>query len=268
MKFAISNPKNQSGGFTLVEVLLVIPIATIMVVVLVGAIFTQYTASLAESARTELRASGQTILINLQDELLFTIAYGEGLETRLDDPNEPSGGWTYNTDPQTLIISEIALDSTRRDENRHIVRQRVNNCETSSVTANPLAINNVIYFVQDDPNSNYGTLYKRTIVPEYNICSRDTATGDPCTPVSVTCRDNAKETTCPEALVGTDNCTAKDSALSEDVIDFVIRYFAEGNVETSVPSSADKIEITLTLGKKVFGKDVSTEVKHTIRKIN
>lgn len=258
----------RNSGFTIIEILLVIPIATILVVVLVGALFTQYANSLAESSRTTLRANGQTILINLQDELLFTIAYGEGLEGRLNDPNEPSGGWNYDTNPDTLIINEIALDSTRRDDDRHIVRQRINNCESSSITSNPLAINNVIYFVEQIPNSDYSRFVKRTITPEYDYCSIDTVSGDPCTPESSTCRTNAKETSCPEGLVGTDNCSFEDSILSENVLDFEVVYFAENNVETSFPSDADKIELVLTLGDKIFGKAVEAEVKHTIRKIN
>jgi type II secretory pathway pseudopilin PulG len=259
---------NKEQGFTLVELIISLPLVTIIVVVLVSALFTQYTNTLAESARTSLRASGQTILINLQDELLFTIAYSEGLEARLNDPYEPTGGWTYDTDPQTLIINEIAIDSTRRDEDRHIVRQRVNNCETSSVTANPLAINNVFYFVEPNPNSPYSTLYKRTVVPDYNLCSIDAVTGDPCTPTTTACRGIAKETTCPEAFVGIGTCTSRDSPLTENVLDFQIKYFSEGNVETAIPSAADKIEIELTLGDKVFGKEVKADVKHTIRKIN
>jgi len=260
------NQKQQ--GFSLIELMIALPIISIIVIVLIAALFNQYANTLAESGRTSLRASGQTILINLQDELLFTIAYGEELENRLVDPNEPSGGWTYDTDPQTLIINEIAIDSTRRDDTRSIVRQRVNDCASSSITANPLAINNVFYFVEPNDSGDYSTLYKRTVVPEYDLCSIDTDTGDPCTPVSTTCRSVAKETTCPESAVGDDGCTTRDSPLSENVLDFEIRYYAEGNVETPIPSAADKIEIELTLGDRIFGKDIETVVKHTVRKIN
>lgn len=258
----------KQDGFTITETLVVIPIATILVVVLVSALFTQYTNALAESTRTSLRAAGQTILINLQDELLFTIAYGEQLEGRLSDPNEPSGGWSYDTTPQTLIINEIALDSTRRDDTRHVVRQRVSNCESSSVTSNPLAINNVVYFVDDIDGSDFDALYKRTITPSYNLCSIDTTTDEPCTPTSATCRGNAKRMTCPEALVGTGGCSSADSMLSDKVKEFTIRYYSEGNIETTFPSDAEKIEVELVLGDKVFGKEVEATVRHTIRKIN
>ncbi len=263
------NRNKIQQGFSLVELMIVLPIISIIVIVLIQALFNQYANTLAESARTSLRASGQTILINLQDELLFTIAYGEGLENRLTDPNEPTGGWTYDTIPQTLVINEISIDSTRRDDTRHIVRQQVNSCASSSITSNPLAINNVFYFVKkDNPNSDYSTLYKRTVVPDYSLCSIDINTGDPCAPTTSTCRGLAKETTCPEAAIGTNGCTVRDSPLSENVIDFKIKYFAKGNVETTIPSAADKIEIELTLGDKVFGKKVKTVVKHTVRKIN
>lgn len=268
MKHKNKTKNHEQKGFTILEILIALPIATLIVIILFGTLFTQYTNSIAESSRSNLRSFGQTLLINLQDELLFTIAYGEDLEASLSDAYEPAGGWIYNTDPDTLIINEIALDSTRRDDDRHIVRQRINDCESSSITANPIAINNVIYFVEDNPDSEFDRLVKRTIVPTYDICSIDSVSGDPCTPESTDCRGNAKETSCPEVFVGVGDCTASDSVLSENVIDMEIRYFAEDNVETEFPSAADKVEIVLELGDKVYGRDIVVDVKHTIRKIN
>ena len=260
--------KQTEKGFTTIELLISIPIASIVLVTLFAALFTQYTSVLAESARSNLRTSGQTLLINLQDELLFTIAYGEQMDVNLTDPYEPIGGWAHNSDPQTLIINEVALDSTRRDEDRHIVRREINDCATSSVTANPVAINNVIYFVQDNPDSDFDSLYKRTIVPTYNLCGIDQVSEDPCSAETSTCLGNAKVTTCPEANVGTGNCEQKDSLLTDKVVDIDIQYFSENNVSTPFPSAADKLEVTLTLGDKVYGRNVEVEVKHTIRKIN
>jgi type II secretory pathway pseudopilin PulG len=258
----------KEHGFTMTELLVVIPLTSIILITLVGSLFIEYTNILAESARSDLRTTGQRLLINLQDELLFTIAYGEQADSTLSDPYAPSGGWTHSSDPQTLIINEVALDSTRRDEDRHIVRRALNNCETTPETGNPVAINNVIYFVQDEPGSNYDSLRKRTLTPTYGTCSIDIDSGDPCTPTTTTCLDNAKKTSCPAGNIGNGNCETEDSILSENVIDLDIKYFAENNVQTIFPSSADKVEITLVMGDKVFGKEIQTEVKHTIRKIN
>jgi len=264
-------PASQRG-LTLAELMIALPLATIILTVLFSALFTQYTAVLAESARANLRSSGQTLLINIQDELLFTIAFGETLDVDLADPHEPTDGWAHDSEPRTLIINEVALDSTRRDDDRNIVRQLINDCESSSVTANPVAINNVIYFVGDNPgnpSSDQDVLYKRTVVPIYDTCSIDTVTGDPCTSSSsATCKGGAKSTSCPEGSVGTNDCETEDSVLSENVKGMDIRYYAEDNVETDFPSAADKIEIVLTLGDTVYGRDVEVDIKHTIRKIN
>jgi type II secretory pathway pseudopilin PulG len=260
--------KYKQDGFSIVELLIALPIASLIIITMFATLFTQYTAVLAESARSNLRTSGQTLLINLQDELLFTIAYGETISDDVSDPNEPSGGWAFDSSPETLIINEIALDSTRRDESRNIVRRETNNCAASSITANSVAVNNVIYFVEDVPNSKYSRLVKRTLAPTYNLCSIDRVSGDPCSPITSTCFGNAKVTTCPQSAVGTNGCTQADSILSDKVIGMDINYFAENNVPSIYPSPADKVEIVLTLGDTVYGKEVNAVVKHTIRKIN
>ncbi len=259
--------KNQKG-ISIIELIVSISVASIIIVSLITILFSQYGSLMAESKRANLRTSGQALLTALQDELLFTIEYGQNLNPDLTDDFAPNDGWTYNTNPDTLIINEIALDAARADSNRSIIRQRLSSCETSQITDNPVAINNVIYFTEDNPGSLYKNLYKRTVTPTYNTCSVDRSTGNPCTPETSTCLPNAKETTCPLASVGTGNCTKKDSILSQNVLDLSIKYFELNNVETQFPSAAEKIEVTLVLGDKIFGRDIQVEVNHTIRKIN
>lgn len=260
-------PNNQSG-ITLIELIVSITIATIIIVSLTSILFTQYGSILAESSRANLRANGQALLTALQDELLFTIEYGHNLSTNLTDNFAPTGGWTYNTDPDTLIISEVALDAARADNNRNVIRQQLSACETSLITDNPVAINNIVYFTQDNPGSLYKDLYKRVVTPTYDTCSVDRNTGDPCTPETGSCLPNAKVTTCPVANVGSGGCARKDSLLSENVLDFSIKYFMLDNVETPFPSAAEKIEVSLVLGDRVFGRNIEVDVNHTIRKIN
>lgn len=265
MKFRLSGQK----GFTITELTVVLPIITLITVALIGILFSQYGGILAESSRSNLRSTGQALLTNLQDEVLFTIQYGQGLDADLVDPHAPAGGWDYDTEPQTLIINETALDSTRRDVDRNVVSRRSFPCSSLSARNNPIAINNIIYFTEDNAETGFKNLIKRTITPTYDLCSIDSASGDFCEPGSVsTCKTNAKNTSCPVDFVGQDNCTVQDSILSENIIDFNIRYFETDNVETSFPSDAQKIEIELIMGDRVFGRDVEAEVNHTIRKIN
>lgn len=268
MKLIKIHHNRNEKGFTITEIMIALPIVSLILITLLGSLFLQYTETLAESSTSALRTDGQRLLINLQDELLFTIAWGEDLEANLSDPYEPSGGWTYSSDPETLIINEVALDSTRQDEDRHIVRRRFNDCESSPVTSNPVALNNIIYFVEPDPVSGFGRLIKRTLTPTFNTCSIDSDTDLPCTPTTTTCRSLSRETSCPAEFVGVGNCKVADTILSENVTDMDITYYAEGNIETPLPSNADKIEVVLKMGDKVYGQIIETEVKHTIRKIN
>ncbi len=266
--FGLKPLSSEERGLTIVELTITLPISAIIVVSLISILFSQYGSVLAESTRANLRASGQALLTSLQDELLFTIEYGHDLHTDLTDPYAPSGGWTYNTTPQTLIINETALDGARADSNRNIVREELTNCASTSITDNPVAINNLIYFTEDNPDNTYLNLRRRTVTPTFSLCSIDRVTGDPCSPETVSCLDNARDTTCPVANVGSGACVKQDTLLSGNVIEFTVRYYESNNILTPFPSAAEKIEIDLVLGDNVYGRDVEVEVNHTIRKIN
>lgn len=231
-------------------------------------LFSQYGSVLAESSRSNLRVSAQLILTRLQDELLFTMEFGHELNDDLSDSYAPLSGWDYDTTPATLIINEIAIDASRGDDSRNIIRRELSSCADSSTTSNPVAINNVIYFIEDIPGSDYDRLVKRVITPDYDICSVDLNSGEPCSPTTNSCRGNAKQTTCPEVNVGTGGCVQADSILSDNVISFDVIYYTQDNVVTNFPSAANRVDVTLSLGDKIFGKNIEVEARHGIRKVN
>ena len=268
LKLVIHKLRQSQAGFTLVEILVGISLALLVSGLLFTALFSQYITVLVEAERANLRSSGQSLLVSLQDELLFTIYFGEEINEDLTDPNAPSGGWTHDTTPSTLLINEVALDSVRNDVDRNIVRKEVNDCETSPITSNPVAVNNIIYFVEENENNDFMTLYKRTITPDYALCGIDEVTENPCTPTTTTCKGNIKQQSCPAEEIGNDGCLVEDSVLTENVSDFSVTYYTVDNVETIYPSSAEKIQVSLTLSDVVYGRDVDAVVNHTIRKIN
>ena len=108
----------KERGYTIPELLIAVSVASVIMVVVVSTLFSGYISVLAESREADLRTEAQSLLINMQDELLFTIGFSETTDADLDDAYEPTGGWQYDSVPETLIINEIALDSTRRDDDR------------------------------------------------------------------------------------------------------------------------------------------------------
>lgn len=238
---------NGHKGFTLLEILIALPIASMLSLIIATTMFNQYGQLLQSSARSRLRMEGEITLLSLEDELLFATDFASGKSIDLSDANAPSGGWTYNTSPtDTLIVYETALTADRRNANRDFVYKKQTNCSSSF----NIAINNLIYFTKANPTGNYRSLYRRTLVPQY-----------------VTCGVNYKKQTCPDGLV-TSPCTGADAKLSDKVVDFQLEYFDENNISVSNPSTAQLVKMTLTLGEKIYGENISVPTSITMKKVN
>jgi prepilin-type N-terminal cleavage/methylation domain-containing protein len=239
--------KKAQKGFTIIEILIALPIATLLSVTMSTTMFNQYGQLQQGTTKSRLRMEGEIILLSLEDELLFATDFASTRSTDLTDINAPSGGWTYNTTPtDTLIVYETALTADRRDPNREFVYKRQTNCSSSF----NIAINNLIYFTTQNTNDTYRTLYRRTLVPQYT-----------------TCGTNYKKQTCPAGAV-ISPCSSADSKLSEKVVDFQLEYFNEDNVAVAGPATAQLVKMTLTLGEKIYGKEVVVPTTITMKKVN
>lgn len=235
------------GGFTLLEVLIALPIATMLSLILATTMFDQYGELLQGAARSRLRMEGEILLLSLEDELLFATDFATGKSSDLTDNNAPTGGWTYNTSPtDTLIVYETALTADRRDPDRDFVYKKTGSCSSSY----NIAINNLMYFTTPNTGDNYRTLYRRTLTPQYE-----------------TCGTNYKQQTCPPASIASP-CASGDSLLSDKVVDFQLQYFGEDNTALSSPSDAEMVKVTLVLGEKIFGKDLLVPTSITMKKVN
>lgn len=243
---------NSQRGFTLTEVMIVLPIVAVIIIIVFNFLFVSYGKMLQENTEANLRLEGQVLLFDLEDELLFTTDYGSEISSLLSDPYAPVDGWKHDSTPETLIIYETSLTAPRRDPNREFVYRNQYGCGSAY---NNIALNNLIYFTTQNTNNQYKTLYRRTLTPQY-----------------ATCNTNYKKQTCPKANVGTPPCVNADSKLSENVIDFRVDYYDENNVlltfPPSSPESAEKIKLTVVLGKTLYGKDLSVESSITMKKIN
>lgn len=235
------------SGFTILEVLIALPIATMLSILLASTMFTQYGELLQGAARSRLRMEGEILLLSLEDELLFATDFATSKSTDLVDVNAPVGGWTSATTPtDTLIIYETALTADRRSATRDFVYKQSGAC-SSSIN---IAINNLMYFTTANSTGPYRSLYRRTLVPQY-----------------ATCGVNYKKQTCPASAVVAP-CTSADALLSDKVIDFQVEYFDDNNVVLTSPTNAELVKLTLTLGEKVYGDNIVVPTSITMKKVN
>lgn len=234
-------------GFTILEVLIAISLASVLSIMLATTMFSQYGELLQSAAHSRLRMEGEVLLLSLEDELLFSTDFASTKSSDLSDNNAPTGGWTYNTSPtDTLIVYETALTADRRDPDREFVYKKGSNCSSSY----NIAINNLIYFTTATTGSSYRSLYRRTLVPQYQ-----------------TCGVNYKTQTCPEGSVASP-CVGTDSMLSNKVVDFQVEYFDDDNVALSSPATAELVKLSLTLGEKIYGENITVKTSITMKKVN
>lgn len=241
--------KQSIKGFTLVEMLVVAPIFILVSMTMLGFLIDRYGALLVNAARVRLVTEAQSMLITMEDELIFADDYLEALDPELNDPNDPFSGWDFDTDPDTLIISETALTSDRRDPDREFVYKASDGCAT-------IALNNLIYFAVDNPDDDYYTLYKRTVAPDY-----------------ATCGDDYKETSCPAAELGMNGCNKVDGEITNNLVDFQVEYYDEdGNlIDTGSggsPLSGERVRVIVTLGDIAYGETIEETLALTMKKLN
>jgi len=235
-------------GFTIIEMVVVLPIVSIIAIGIITLVMNMFFQIMANNSRLNLLLEAQTVLLSLQDELLFTTNFGEGIMNNLGDAYAPTGGWTFDTSPNTLIIYETTLTAPRRDPDREFVFN--GSCN------GPIAFDNVIYFTEQNDTNPYHTLYRRILTPQYS-----------------TCNSNYRVQTCPAIFVGTLPCESPDSVISDRVIDFNIEYYDSNNnlidtASSGTPLDGEKITINLTLGDNLFGRNVNAESSITMRKVN
>lgn len=141
---------------------------------------------------------------------------------RWPDSNSPDG----SVNPLSWQSSNnvLVLATAAEDRNGTVIFTDSKNYITEK--------NNIVYFVKDE------TLYKRTIAS--------------------TVADNAAKTTCP-ADRATKDCPA-DKELLHNVTDFTVTY-KNGEDATVSPSDARSIELSVTVSKPMYQRDVSVSYK-------
>jgi hypothetical protein len=238
--------KIKNDGFTLVEVLIMSPIIMVTVVLLMSYLFGQYGQLTQQGALINLQVEAQNIIFGMQDDLLFAKSFESDKNANLTDAYQPSGGWTHNTTPPTLIISDLALTTNRRAANRSPVYINTNGCSPQAVLeTNDELYNNTIYFV------NSGKLFKRVLTAPSSLG---------------VCGNLYQKQTCPSANA-TPTCPP-DKMLSDKLNTFAITYYDTGNNVVTSPELAERIKVDIQLKDKAFAEDIYANSSATLRKLN
>jgi len=232
----------KDAGFTLIEVLIISPIMMVTIIITMTFLFNQYGQLTQQGAQVNLNVEAQNIAFGMQDDIFFASAFNQSINDNLADPFQPSGGWKYNSTPQTLILSTRASTAHPRNENRQVVYIDTAGCPSED---NSVLYNNVIYFAS-------GTnLYKRTLTAPTGLS---------------TCGTSYQKQNCPAASA-TAACPA-DRLLSDKLQSFTLTYYDTSNNVVADPEIAEKIKVDLQFKDKAFAEDIFANSSITLRKLN
>lgn len=217
----------------------------VTIIVIMSFLFNQFGQLTQQGAQLNLNVESGNIVFSMQDDIFYANAFTGSLNGGLVDDHQPSGGWTVNTTPQTLIISTPALTTHHRDENRQSVFIDSLGCDDAVLQNNAPLYNNVIYFADGT------TLYKRIVSAP---------------PTMATCGTSFFKQTCP-ADQTTSACQA-DIVVTKNLNNLVVTYYdPEDNVVTT-PEMATKIKVDLQLKDRAYAQDIYTNSSITLKKVN
>lgn len=233
-------------GFTLVELIVMAPVLMLTIILTMSYLFGQYGQLTQQSAEVNLRVEAQSISFSMQDDIFFATNFASSKNSNLEDSYAPSGGWTHDTTPQTLIVSTAALTTNSKDEARQPVYIDTLGCTPDDVKQqNSELLNNIIYFVDGEK------LYKRTLSAPASMA---------------TCGTSYEKQTCPAANA-TSSCPA-DIMLTDKLNSFQVTYYDNNNNVTTTPENAFKVKLYVQLKDKAFAEDIYADGSLTVKRLN
>ena len=245
--------RKQEEGFTLVELLVVLPIMVLSLAVLATYLITLYGKLLEQNGQLELGINAQQALFTARDDLFFANRFAGSNQTDTTDPYAPGGDWSAVPD-KALIVYEHAYTANRQIAGRSLV-YKANTpyaCGSANIADNQYATNTVIYFLSGDK------IYRRVLIPDQ----------------SDNCSTTFRKQTCPAANASA-SCPA-DTVIAENVQTYTLTYYDRFGAlltDTKLTNNPDafiqaqRAEINLTLRKSVNAEFITANAKINIKKL-
>ncbi len=218
------------SGFTLVEVLVIAPIAILVITGFVALMVTMVGDVIAGRARNVMTYDIQSALDMIEQDVRLTTHFLVSSGT-MPSPQGKNGATSAFTSTNDLILGEIATDKNPIDPTRGFIYYDTPfSCgDPSEVYKNRIFFTTVIYFVEG------GSLWRRTYVP--------TAGGTLCdAPWQVN--------TCAPGYLSTDTrCKTNDSEILRDIENFDVSYYLNPEdtvaISPATANTASSISVTI-----------------------
>ncbi len=246
--------QQRRQGFTLVELLVIAPIAIIVIAGIIALMVALVGDTIISRDRSVNAYNLQNALDRVEQDArlatLFLDSYS--LLSSPQGRDDATGGFSSSSPNNDLIINQFATTTSPLNTTRQIVyyKDQPNPCGASKMLNSPLTIK-VIYFIKN------GSLWRRTVVPEWSLSATD-QTG--------VCDTPWQRDSCSLSATFNAYCQARDELILDNVSSMTTTYYTPLNVVTTNPISASSIQVTIGQSKSVAGETISTSgVARTVR---
>lgn len=242
--------KPTSAGFTLVEVLFIVPMAMLVLVVIIYAMSTMVGDVLIQRERNMMTYSLQDATDKIENDVKLATSFAQN-SNPVSSPQGVNGTATPYQSSSALIIRTLGTTKRPPDATRDLSFSQypdASRCGSPSQFRNDIIVVTIIYYVQDN------TLWRRTVVPNTPACPG---------------LEPWQLNTCAPGTGGT-VCRMQDVRIAGDISGMEIRYYdAPGGISSPTANNSTSIAtIKLTSSKRVAGRDLTTSTAISAMKLN
>ena len=249
MRLLHANHNKQQSGFTLVEMLVVIPIVLLVIIGLIGGMIALIGDSLTANGRVTTAYNIQDALNRIEADTHISTEFMDQFSYFSSPQGRDNGTSPFQSSNGDLILTQQATTASPYNTTRSLVyyNNQPTSCDdTTNITGNRTLKLRTIYFL----DSSTKTLWRRTIVNPW----KQYATG--VTGADAVCVKPWQRSSCaPTSSAAI--CQSKDEKMLSNVDNFTVTYYQSDNSVTTDPSQAEIVGIRITSSTQAGGKNTS-----------
>lgn len=238
-----------NNGFTIIEMLVVIPMTVLIVGTLIVALVGLLNSIIVANQKGALTYSMQDALDQIEQDIR--------LGTKVNQQATANDGTRHAGGQNVLILTQYATDRNPADTDRELIHTSTNvaPCRTAAELTNKLYRTNtpltlqVVYFVAN------GTLWRRTIVPDYRFSATNPAN-------NTVCGQPWQQNTC-STISG--NCRTLDTRVASNVSRIQFSYAPGFNESASATPSDESVVIGATIDLAMISGGQTIKAHGTIQ---
>lgn len=257
-----SAPSANRDGFTLVEMLVVAPIAILVIGGLIAAMVSLTGDTLLSNTRAGTTYRVQSAINRIEEDAKISTNFMQTFSYVSAPQGKDGNTSSFDTSSDDIIFTQQATTASPYDTSRQSVyyANQPNACGSADVGANRPLLLRVIYF-QTDNGDGTSTLWRRQVVRDWN------QSGSP--DANTTCAAPWQRDSCPvgSTLNGTP-CQSYDEKILTSVTNLAVNYYTPAGTSTSDPRQAEKISVSITIAGRAAGNTITETASTQVTRIN